>query len=228
MQNKIKPYIKRLIRENIFYIAGNVFIFILIIIAVRIGLTENSSYDKKISVLRTELIQLQNKATLMNTSIPSSDRLDEDLKFLNTLIPNIEDYFSIIYALEKLSQKSNFIVTSYTVNVRNSTNEKLKLEVTGTGDSQSFINFLKDYNFGGGRLITSDKIQLDPNYFGSIKIDLAFYAKSVSTDKNLNLTPDYNFFQELETLKSKVNFSFDSNAVTNNPDFNYPKKSNPF
>lgn len=228
MFNKIKPFIRRLIKENIFYLIGNVFIFILIIITVRVGLTENSSYDKKISALKTELKQLQNKVNLMNTTIPSSDKLDEDLNFLNTLIPNIEDYFSIIYALEKLSQKTNFIVTAYNVNVGKSTAEKLKLDVTGVGDSQSFINFLKDYNFGGGRLITSDKIQLDPNFFGSIKIDLTFYAKSISAGKNLEPAANYKFFEELETLKSKVNFSFDSNVETKSPDFNYPKKANPF
>lgn len=228
MKNKIKPFIRRLIKENIFYIIGNVFIFILIIITVRIGLTENSSYDKKITALKTELNQLQDKVNLMNTTIPSSDKLDEDLKFLNTLIPNIEDYFSIIYSLEKLSQKTNFIITSYTVSVGDSTSETLRLSVTGTGDSQSFINFLKNYNFGGGRLITSDKVQLDPNFFGSIKIDLTFYTKSVSADKNLEFVSDYKFFEELETLKSKVNFSFSNNTATNSADFNYQKKANPF
>ena len=225
---KIKPFIRRLIKENIFYLIGNVFIFILIIITVRIGLTENLSYDKKITALKIELNQLQNKVALMNTIIPSSDKLDEDLKLLNTIIPNIEDYFSIIYALEKLSQKSSFIITTYSVNVSKSTTEKLKLSVTGIGDSQSFINFLKNYNFGGGRLITSDKIQLDPKFFGSIIIDLTFYAKNVSTGKSLELAPDDKIFKELETLKSKVNFSFDSNSASNTPDLNYPKKSNPF
>lgn len=228
MFNKIKPFIRRLIKENIFYIIGNVFIFILIIITVRVGLTENSSYNKKITALKTELSQLQNKVTLMQTIIPSSDKLDEDLNFLNTLIPNMEDYFSIIYALEKLSQKTNFIITEYSVNVRTSTVEKLKLSVNGIGDSQSFINFLKDYNFGGGRLITSDKIQLDPNFFGAIKIDLTFYAKSISAGKNLEPAPDYKFFEELETLKSKVNFSFDNNSATNSADLDYLKKNNPF
>lgn len=228
MKNKIKPFIRRLIKENIFYLIGNVFIFILIIITVRIGLTENFNYDKKIAVLKIELNQLQNKVALMNTTIPSSDKLNEDVNFLNDLIPNIEDYFSIIYALEKLSQKSNFIITAYSVNVSKSTTEKLKLSVTGMGNSQSFINFLKNYNFGGGRLITSDKIQLDPKFFGSIKIDLTFYAKSVSTSKNLERVLDDKIFKELETLKSKVNFNFDNNLATNSPDLNYPKKSSPF
>ncbi len=227
MKNKIKPFIRRLIRENIFYIIGNIFIFILIILTIKIGFTENLNYNKKITTLKSELNQLQNKEILMNTTVPSSTKLDEDLKLLNTLIPDIEDYFSIIYALEKLSQKSNFIITSYNVNVRNSTSEKLKLEVTGSGDSQSFINFLKDYNFGGGRLITSNKIKLDPNFFGSIKIDLTFYAKSVLTGKNLVL-PDDKVFEELEALKSKVNFSFDSNIASDSSNLDYPKKSNPF
>ena len=228
MKTKIKPFIQRLIRENIFYIFGNVFILILIVVSVRIGLSENLNYNKKINSLKTELSELQNKITLMNTVIPSTESLDEDLNFLNTLIPNVEDYFSIIYSLEKLSQKSNFIITEYSVDVNKSTTPQLKLSVIGVGESQTFINFLKDYNFGGGRLITSDKIQIDPNFFGSIKIDLTFYAKSVLTDKNLGQITDYKFFEELEALKSKVNFSFTENIATDSADLEYPKKTNPF
>ncbi len=225
---KIKPFIRRLIKENIFYMIGNLFIFVLIIITIKIGLSQNSNYQTKISALKIEMVQLQNKITLMRTTIPSTEKLDEDLNFLNTLIPNVEDYFSIIYALEKLSQKSNFIVTSYSVSVAKSTAQKLKLNVTGVGDSQAFIDFLKSYNFEGGRLITSDKIQLDPNFFGSIKIDLTFYTKNVTTSQNLEIAPDPKIFKELEALKSKVNFTFDSNQEINDQDLNYPRKSNPF
>lgn len=228
MKIKIKPFLRRLLKENIYYLIGNIFIFVLIIVTIKIGITNNSDYEKKISALKVELNQLKNKVTLMNTAIPSSKKLDEDLDFLNKLIPNIEDYFSIVYALEKLSQKSNFIITSYTVSVGSSTAEKLKLNVSGTGDSQTFIDFLKNYNFGGGRLITSDKIQLDPNFFGTIKIDLTFYTKNTSLSKNLEIEPDEKIFKELEALKSKVNFVFESNTATNEPDFNYPRKGNPF
>lgn len=228
MNLKIKPFLRRLLKENFFYLVGNVFIFVSIVMTIKIGIANNSNYDKKISVLRTELSQLKNKVTLMNTSIPTSLKLDEDLDFLNKLIPNVEDYFSIIYALEKLSQKSNFIITSYTVSVGSSTAEKLKLNVSGTGDSQTFIDFLKNYNFGGGRLITSDKIQLDPNFFGTIKIDLTFYTKKVTNNQNLEIEPDEKIFKELEALKSKVNFVFKPNVATGEPDFNYPRKGNPF
>jgi hypothetical protein len=72
MKLKIKPFLKRLLRENFFYIVGNIFILTLIIVTLNIGLTNNSSYERKIAELKIELNQLKNKVTLMNTSIPSS------------------------------------------------------------------------------------------------------------------------------------------------------------
>lgn len=228
MKNKIKPFIKRLIKENIYYIVGNIFIFILIITTFKIGVTENINYKIKIDSLNLENTELMNKVTLMNSSIPESGKLDEDIKFLNTLIPNTEDYFSIIYALEYLSQKSSFKITSYNVNVAVSTPEKLRIKITGVGDSQSFIDFLKDYNFSGGRLITSDKVQLDPNFSGSIIIDLTFYNKKTVVANKLEKSPNSNIYKELETLKAKVNFSFDNNFGSSSPSLDYPRKSNPF
>ena len=87
MKIKIKPFLKRLIKENIYYIIGNIFIFILIIMTIKIGVTENENYNRKISSLELENIELMNKATLMNSTIPKTDKLDEDVLFLNTLIP---------------------------------------------------------------------------------------------------------------------------------------------
>lgn len=228
MKNKIKPFIKRLILENIYYIIGNILIFILIIVTIRIGITENLNYNSKITALQTENADLMNKVTLMNSVIPGSEKLDEDVKLLNKLVPNAEDYFSIIYALETLSQKTNFMITSYIVNIASSTPEKLRIKVSGSGDSRSFVDFLKDYNFSGGRLITSDKVQLDPNFSGSIMIDLTFYNKKTIAGNTLEISPNSNIFKELESLKTKVNFIFENSVSTISPDLNYPKKSNPF
>jgi Tfp pilus assembly protein PilO len=229
MKNKIKPFLIRLIKDNIYYIVGNIFIFILIIITINIGISELSKYKSKITALETENDSLKNKVTLMNSSIPKSDVLDEDVKFLNTLIPDTEDYFSIIFALEQLSRKSNFQITSYSVNVKASTNEKLKINVTGTGDSQSLINFLKDYNFSGGRLITSDKVQLDPNFSGSIIIDLTFYTKKTKAGSKLEVSAQSSTYKDLDAIKNKVNFSFVDNTVaTDSGSLDYPKKSDPF
>lgn len=228
MKTKIKPFIKRLILENIFYIVGVAFIFFLIILTIKIGLSENSNYKIKIDALNAENIELMNKVTLMNSIIPSSEILDEDIKFLNTLIPNSEEYFSIIYALEKLSQKTNFVIIGYVVNVSESTSEKLNISVTGVGDSQSFVDFLKNYNFAGGRLITSDKVELDPNFSGSLIINLTFYNKKTVSANKLESAPNPNIYSELEELKAKVNFNFNDDATKEVTNFDYPKKKNPF
>ncbi len=229
MKTKIKPFIKRLLKENIYYIIGNIFIFILIIITIKTGFTEIANYKRKVTTLETENIELMNKVTLMNSTVPESEKLDEDVKFLNTLIPDVEDYFSVIYALEQLSKKTNFIITSYSVNVKASTTDKLRIKVTGVGDSQSLINFLKDYNFSGGRLITSDRVQLDPNFSGSIIINLTFYNKKTTAANNLEMSVKSSTYKELEDLKNKTNFSFESNDVASgSPTLDYPKKADPF
>jgi hypothetical protein len=229
MKTKIKPFIKRLLKENVYYIVGNIFIFILIIITIKTGFTEMTNYKRKIVTLGSENVELMNKVTLMNSAVPETKKLDEDVKFLNTLIPDVEDYFSVIYALEQLSKKTNFVITSYSVNVKTSTTDKLRINVTGVGDSQSLINFLKDYNFSGGRLITSDKVQLDPNFSGSIIINLTFYNKKTTAANKLEMSVKSSTYKELEDLKNKVNFSFDSNEVTSeSSSLDYPKKSNPF
>lgn len=228
MKIKIKPFVKRLIMDNIYYIIGNLFIFLLIIITLKIGFSTNEEYKIKINSLRSENINLMNKVTLMNSIIPESKILDTDIAFLNSLIPNVEDYFSVIYALEKLSQKSGFIITGYTVNVGASTSEKLKISVTGSGNNQSFINFLNDYNFFGGRLITSDKIELDPNFSGSLTINLTFYSKKTIVNNDLEVAPNRNTYTELDALRTKVNFVFDDSATTTPTSLDYPKKDNPF
>jgi len=228
MKIKVKPFIKRLVKENIYYIVGNMFIFMLIIVTIKIGYTEITNYKVKIDTLKSENIKLMNKVTLMNSIIPESEKLDGNVKLLNTLIPNAEDYFSIINTLEKLSQKSNFIITSYAVNVGKSTTEKLRISVNGTGNNQSFIDFLKNYNFSGGRLVTSDRVQIDPNFSGSIIIDLTFYSKKTVAQKELEIVPKVDIYKELEDLKTKVNFNFDNNPATTSPGLDYPKKSNLF
>jgi Tfp pilus assembly protein PilO len=228
MKNKIKPFIKRLIKDNIYYIVGNVFIIILIIITIRNGITEIDNYETRIASLKMENAESAKKVTLINSTIPKSDKLDEDVKFLNNLIPDTEDYFTIVYALEKLSQNSNFMIIDYTVNVKASTPEELKIKVTGVGDNQSLIKFLKDINFLGGRLITSNKVQLDPNFTGSIVIDLTFYNKKVKTTNKLEVSANSKTYKQLEDIKAKVNFNFDDNEATASPSLDYPKKNNPF
>lgn len=227
MKTKIKPYLFRLIKENILYIISTFFLLILIVVVSKLSLDRIFDSDTKIKQLNTDISELEKKVELYQTSIPSSDKLDEDIKLLNTLIPNIEDYFSIIYSLEKLSQDTGFIITDYIVNVGKSTENKLRLTVTGVGDSNTFLKFLNDYRFGGGRLITSDKIELSPQLSDSLQLNLAFYNKSVNLSEQDVVATDKKMFKELEAIKQKVNFVFTETA-SEEADLTYPVKGNPF
>ena len=96
----------------------------------------------------------------MNTVIPSSDKLDDDLNFLNSMIPNAEDYFSIIYALDKLSQSRILLLLNIPSIPRAA--EKDSIWQSQDQDS-SLLLILKEYNFGN-RLITAGDIHIDPNF----------------------------------------------------------------
>jgi len=227
MKLKIKPYLYRLIKENIIYIISVFFLLILTLIILKLSLDRIFESKSKINKLESDIFQLEKKVRLYQNSIPSSEKLDEDIKLLNKLIPNIEDYFSIIYSLEKLSQETGFIIVDYNVNVGKSTANKLILTVNGIGDSNAFLKFLEKYKFEGGRLITSDKIELNPQLSGTIKLNLTFYNKNVSlNDKNITVT-DEKIFEKLEEIKQKVNFNFYENEEEQ-IELSYPTKNNPF
>lgn len=228
MKRKINPFLYRLIKVYIIYIVSTVFLFILIIAELRIGADQNSISNIKIQSLSNDIKKLEAKANLLTSIIPSAERLDEDIKLLNMLIPNIEDYFSIAYSLERLSQQTNFNVTGYTINVKESKSNKLRLTVNGVGDSESFMTFLNNYNFVGGRLITSDRIELNPQEIGIIRIELTFYNKNAQGSENLSLPTSGALFDEIEEIKKKVSFSFTEETDVEQTDFDYEKKSNPF
>lgn len=224
---KIKPHLLHLIKQNVVYLISIFFLLVMIAIAIKVGLGKIFNSELKIKTLTKEIDQLQKKANLFKVSIPSTEKLDEDIRLLNSLIPNLEDYFSIIYSLETLSQKTGFNIVDYSVNIGKSTVNKLKISVTGIGDNDSFIKFLNEYNFAGGRLITSDKIVLNPELIGAVKIDLTFYSKNVPVSSSSEIQIDNKIFKDLEAIKQKVTFNF-AETDQENIDLSYPRKSNPF
>lgn len=227
---KIKPYLYQLIKENILYIAFSFGFLILIIFLVQSSVAKIFTLNQKYQTTTSEVNKLRKRFDLLNTIVPSTEELEQDIKILNALIPNAEDYFSILYALDKLSQDTGFIIASYDVDMKKSTSDKLKLSVSGIGDTANFINFLNSYNFSGGRLITSDKIELNAKTSGQIKIDLTFYNKKINLNYNQNMTINKKVFEDIIALKSKINFIFDDQSAseTANVDTNYPIKNNPF
>ena len=144
---KINPYVIRLIKENALYIILNISISVLILFFLSSNTTRTIQNSEKIKTITSEVQNLERRVALFNEVAINTEDLESNIKILNGLVPNTEDYFSVIYALEKLSQKTSFLITTYIINLASSTQERLKLSITGTGDQTAFLKFLKDYNF---------------------------------------------------------------------------------
>ncbi|MCS6956394.1 MAG: hypothetical protein NZM02_00910 [Patescibacteria group bacterium] len=235
MKIKINPYLYSLIKSNILYIISFFFVLIFLFLVFVIGLNKTIKANSEIKKISEEIKNLKKEVSPYNYDEQTKEKINESIKLLNSLIPDIEDYFSIIYALENLSRKTGFMIVNYSVDVSQSTREKIKLSVGGVGDSQSFLNFLDQYNFGGGRLITSDRVEYNSEKSGIIKINLTFYnkdSKKISSDKsffsNLNSNQSIdNILKDIEKIKEKTNFNLFFQEEEN-VNFDYPKKSNPF
>jgi hypothetical protein len=224
--NFLKPYLKGLIKDHFGYIFFNIGLISLIIIFTYLNLPRLTQNTNKIKSLQKEVTVLQNKLNALNSINANPEDLKIYLNFLNKLIPNIEDYFSIIYTLEQISEQTNFNIISYTVNLKQSTNNKLKLNIEGSGHRDAFIKFLSTYNFGGGRLMTSDRIELNPDLQGALKIDVYFYNQKTDIKDTSQFDSSLVSLQEVANLYNKVNVSIKEETQENT--YVYPRKTNPF
>ena len=230
MKTKTDYYLIRLIKENLAYVIIFV-VLIIVLVGVIIFFTNQYATDKKaIDKFQKEIMVLKNKASLVEYKdmiINEGINIDQANRLVGQLLPDQEDYFSIIIALEKISQRTNFIITSYVISLSSKKpGEGLRLNITGQGDLDSFMNFLKDYNFSGGRLITIDKIDFSNKEFSKIALGVNFYTSkpsSFSQKQDIRLTEeDKNF---IKLLENKIQIELKSSESI---DTSYPTKSNPF
>lgn len=230
MKPKIDYYLIRLIKENLTYL---IILVTLIIALITTLILFGNKYVSDITVtdkLQQEITLLKNKASLVEYKdkiVSEGIDIDEANKLIGQLLPDQEDYFSIIMALEKISVKTNFIIISYVVSISSQKpGESLRLNITGQGDLDSFMNFLADYNFSGGRLITIDKVDFSNKEFSKIELGVNFYTSKPSSPtqkQDIRLTEeDKNF---IKLLENKIQIDL---KTSENIDTSYPTKSNPF
>jgi Tfp pilus assembly protein PilO len=209
-------------------VSTGMFVVVLLIIFFLLVFSGKSYLEQrtKTESLQQEISALKNRADIINNSKKvAEDQIDEYINILSTLIPNTEDYFSLIYTLEKLSHDTGFIITNYTVNVSQKTSGKLSLTVEGHGDANSFIDFLKNYQFSGGRLITSEKIEFSSKENVGTKVALNFYNKKADNLQTIPPQLTMNDVKILTEIRSKISYNFMPEVPVVE---NYPRKTNPF
>lgn len=143
------------------------------------------TYEKFVENQDNEVViaELQNKANrVRENSKIDPNVLDEMNGTLLKLIPDEEDYFLVINALEKLSRETRFSLLRYSINLSSTNAEKLSLTIDGSGDIDAFLTLLQRYKFGGERLITNESLEFAPDNLSSVKIILNFYHKKAATN----------------------------------------------
>ena len=221
--------IKRIFNEQ-WTLFLSLFVFLLLFIIVFIFYARFNEQKKEVDLMTGEVQMLKNRFdTLKYNKSLTEDQIKEYNKLLASLVPETEDFFSIIYALEQISLASKFVISDYTIEVGKITNrEKMTLTVVGKGDPEAFLKFLQVYQFAGGRLATSDKIQYGGPTTGGTRITLTFYSKRFAFNESVQVPQlSKEEITKLEVIKQKVKFQFSSSGYqTINTD--YPEKNNPF
>lgn len=219
-------FLERQIRNNFLYILIILVSFILLIFSFRSFVDQTSTFELKKSTLVKEIADLERKRDLILTAHNLQKEnlpLDELNKILNLLLPPEEDYFSIIIALEKISQKTGFIITSYSINLQKSNPQKLSLTISGIGDRHSFLEFIKNYQFSGGRLITIDNIKFSEAATNETKIALNFYNQGKKKNPPSLFLLTQKDKEQLKEILSKTEI-----VMHEEKDTQYETKTNPF
>lgn len=228
MKPKISPYIQYLLIENIYYIVIAFILLIAIFIVPSVIINTYSQNVEKINTLEKELQEINSKKNALSfLSNTSTINIDDYYNIVSSLIPEAENYFTIIYTLNNLADLTNFNITSYSLNLKESTKNKLSIEVTGIGNQSEFLNFLREYNLGGGRLITAEEITLNAEEFSGITLRLNFYNQKSSLFQSGNINYE-DVLSKIDNLKSKIKFNFQSEVAKETAVEEYPTKTNPF
>ena len=228
MKPKINYYLIKVAKENSPYLISLLILIIVVLTSISLFTNKFNSLNNKINQTAKEVNDLKKKAEFVGYKeeiIKEGIDLNQVNIIFTKLIPNQEDFFSVIYALEEISKKTNFLIINYSVNLKATTLNKLAIAIEGKGDDQSFLNFLKDYRYLGGRLVTIDKIDYKTKGFVQLKLNINFYSGKGSTLQNIvpvKLTiADKKLIKEI-FAKVQINIKNDEETGS------YPKKTNPF
>jgi len=227
MKIKFDYPVKRLLGANLIYFVTFLTLNTVLLISAIFFLHQQRENSIKTDSLQAQTAKLNKKKELLefnNQFINDEIDLADINLVLSQLIPSEDDYFSIALALEKLSLQTNFIITSYSIAINQSTTEKLAIVIEGQGDADSFLAFLKAYKFEGGRVITADKIELTEDDIIDAKININVYRGKARTIEALEtLTDEDRRLIEDVLQKVKVEFKTEESVLDE-----YPTKSNPF
>ena len=203
-----------------------IFVIIFILGGIFFMITKVSQTQSDTAVVAADVESLRQRVVKSQSSISLSEsQVDRYNKILDQLIPNKEDYFSILYSLEKLSEDTGFNISKYSLNLAQSKAETLTIGIEGSGNTDSFFKFLNDYQFKGGRFITSDRVDIASSDTNVARLTLHFYTYKFNTVVNAKNSLTSKDLQLIESIANKTSIVV---KQANNEVVEYPVKNNPF
>ncbi|MCA9372245.1 hypothetical protein KC726_05105 [Candidatus Woesebacteria bacterium] len=121
-------------------------------------------------LLSQDVALLENNKRILGSIEIYNDALDK-------LIPDNEGYFELISALDQLEEKSGAHINSYSIDLEQTTQEKLSLDLELASNTSSLESFLSNYRYGSGRLITIEQIDVNPYESQNATIGIHFFHK---------------------------------------------------
>jgi hypothetical protein len=152
----------------------------------------------KVQEMKATITLIRNNQSIFN------GRIEEYNDELKQLIPDQESYFSVISTLEQLASRTGVVINSYSVNLNSTTEEKLTLSVTIEGDENSIQEFIKQYRYGGGRLLTTDGLNITPDDLQSVTFSLNFYHNEFKDTVSSNSRVTTEDLQKLDEIKTQL------------------------
>lgn len=232
MKLKINQFVLTLVRAHIFDIATIGAVALCLVVLVFFFLNRLDYYNQGIQSEQTKTSDLKSKVDIINYQQQVSGEgfdFDKLNVLMSRLVPDKEDYFSIIVALETLAQKTNFYITNYEIGLSsdNKVSNEISLTILGQGNQDQFLQFLKDYNFSGNRLITISNVNFNNSGKIEARLDVTFYnGKNLLGDNAITQRLTQSDKNLLRTIEDKVSFTLNDQDTTTNID--YETKQNPF
>ena len=130
---------------------------------------------------RVERDKLEGELSYLNISQEAVGDVDMFNDILIRLIPESEDYFSIIASLERLSIRTGLQISRYSIELPETGSDKYSMAIVGTIPPAQFQNFLQKYKYGSGRLVTIENMSINNQTENNVRLVLNFYSRKVTT-----------------------------------------------
>jgi|GEM_PF-2017146 len=175
------------------YISVILFIVLDIVFIVFIGYLGFKIYGvySETRVLQGEIDQMKASAQLIQNNKNMLERdIEEYNALLDKVIPDEETYFQVISAFEQLEAKTGVSIESYSINLSETTEEKMSLNLSIAGTQRAIESLFQSYQFAGGRLMTNEEFTYNHEDSETISFSVNLFHTQGNRSSSAEATAD--------------------------------------